>query len=152
MIDGEPVNKNPLTNIPNPEMRLYCINNNYFESIDELLHYCRINDKSTEGLKILDYYREFAGRSDVIRSQDCDTITLYTVIDNDGYGMYNNERSIYCGRFIWEYNYGNVQEMYSPFKDKGIVFEDDIYAKLDEEMQYILKCCKKKNLFNMGKK
>lgn len=150
--DGEPVNKNPLTEIPNPEMRLYHIDDNYFESIDELLHYCRINNKSTKGLKILDYYREFAGCSDVIRNQDCDTIMLYTAVDEDGYGVYNNKRSIYRGEFTWEYNYGSIREMYKPFRDKGVVFENDIYAKQDEKMQHILKYCRENNLFNMGKK
>lgn len=150
--DGELVNKNPLTEIPNPDMRLYHIDENYFESIDELLHYCRINNKSAKGLKILDYYREFAGRNDVIKSQDCDTIMLYTAVDEDGYGMYNNERSIYRGEFTWEYNHGSIREMYKPFRDKGVVFENDIYAKQDERMQHILKYCRENNLFNMGKK
>lgn len=150
--DGEPVNKNPLTEISNPEMRLYHIDDNYFESIDQLLYYCRINNKSAQGLKILDYYREFAGCSDVIRNQDCDTIMLYTAVDEDGYGMYNNERSIYRGKFTWEYNHGSIREMYKSFRDKGIVFENDIYAKQDERMQHILKYCKENNLFNMGKK
>ena len=99
--DRAPVNKNPLIEIPNPEMRLYHIDNNYFEFIDELLHYCRINNKSTKDLKILDYYREFAGCSDVIKNQDCNTIMFYTAVDEDGYGMYNNERSIYRGEFTW---------------------------------------------------
>ncbi len=141
--DDEPVNKNPLTDVPNPEMRLYSIDDNYFESIDELLQYCRINNKSTKDLKILDYYREFAGCSDVISEQDCDTIMFYTSVDEDGYGIYNNERSIYRGKFTWEYNHGSIREMYKPFKDKGVVFENDIYAKKDKRMQNILKCCRK---------
>lgn len=152
-MDGKPANKNSLVEIPVPEMRLYYIDDNYFESIDELLHYCRINNKSTKGLKILDYYREFAGRSDVIRKQDCDTIMLYTAVDEYGYGiMYNNERSINRGEFKWEYNHGSIRKMYKPFRDKGVVFENDIYAKQDEEMQHILKYCRENSLFNMGKK
>ena len=72
-------------------MRLYHIDDNYFESIDELLHYCRINNKSTKGLKILDYYRKFGGCSDVIRNQDCNTIMFYTAVDEDGYGMTDDQ-------------------------------------------------------------
>lgn len=151
MIDGKPVNINPLTEIPNPEMRLYHIDDNYFESIDELLHYCRINNKSTKGLNIIDYYRSLAGHSDVIRKSNNETSMLYTAVDEDGYGIYNNERSIYRGEFTWEYNYGSIQKMYKPFRDKGVVFENDIYAKQDERMQRILKCCREDNLFNMGK-
>ena len=48
MIDGEPVNIDPLPELPIPEMSLYFVDDNYFESIDELLMYCRINKKSTK--------------------------------------------------------------------------------------------------------
>ncbi len=77
---------------------------------------------------------------------------FYTAVDEDGYGMYNNERSIYRGEFIWEFNYGQIREFYTPFRERGIVFENDIYAKADDRMQRILKHCRDKNLFNMGKK
>ncbi len=53
---------------------------------------------------------------------------------------------------IWEYNYGHIGEIYSAFRDRGIVFENDMYAKIDKRNQYILKMCKEQNLFNMGKK
>lgn len=42
--------------------------------------------------------------------------------------------------------------MYKPFRDKGIVFENDIYAKQDEKMQKVLKYCRENNLFNMDQK
>ena len=151
MIDGEPVNINPLPEIPMPEMRWYSINKNYFESIEELLMYCRINRISTEGLNVLDYYRTLAGRNDIIRKSNSKTSMLYTAVDEDGYGLYNNERSIYRGEFIWGYNHGSIRELYKPFKEKGIVFEDDIYGKIDERNQHILKYCRENNLFNMGK-
>lgn len=154
LCDGEAVNKNPLPIIPSPEMRLFFVDSNYFESIDELLEYCRINNKSTEKLNILDYYRQLAGRSDVIRksNSDSDTLMLYTAVDEDGYGIYNNKRSIYRGKYTWEYNHGNIKKLYQPFRDKGIVFENDIYKKIEEKNEYILKYCRDNNLFNMGKK
>ena len=151
MINGEPININPLPELPIPEMRLYFIDDNYFESIDELLMYCRINKKSTKGLNIIDYYRNLAGHSDVISKSNSETSMLYTAVDEDGYGLYNNEKSIYRGEFIWEYNYGSIRELYKPFKEKGIVFENDVYGKIDERNQHILKYCRENNLFNMGK-
>ena len=30
---------------------------------------------------------------------------LYTVVDEDEYSIYNHNRSIYYGNFIWKYNY-----------------------------------------------
>ena len=152
MIDGKPVNKNPLLEIPMPEMRLYFVDENYFVSIDELLMYCRINKISTSELNIMDYYRNLAGKSDVIRKSNSKTSMLYTVVDEEGYGLYNNERSIYRGEYIWEYKYGSIREMYEPFKEKGIVFDNDVYGKIDATHQHILKYCRENNLFNMGKK
>lgn len=152
MIDGNPVNINPLSEIPVPEMRLYFVDENYFESIDELLIYCRMNKLSTKGLNVIDYFRSLAGCSDVIRKSNSETSMLYTAVDEDGYGLYNDERSIYRGEFIWEYNHGNIRRLYEPFKERGINFENDIYGKMEERNQYILKYCRENNLFNMGQK
>lgn len=123
MIDGESVNINPLSNIPIPDMRLYFVDDNCFKSIDELLMYCRWNKKSTERLNILDYYRNLAGRSDVIRKSNSHSSMLYSAVDENGYGIYNNKRSVYRGEFIWEYNYGSIRELYRPFKEKGIILK-----------------------------
>ena len=149
-IDGEPVNKNPLSEIPEPDMRLYSIDNDYFESIDELLKYCRKSHKTSEGLTVLDYYKNLAGCSDVIRMQNSKTSMMYTAVDEDGYGIYNNKRSIYKGKFIWEYNYGSIRYLYKPFKERGIDFVNDVHGKIDERNQSILKYCRENNLFNMG--
>ena len=151
MIDGEPVNTDPLLELPTPEMRLYFVDDNYFESIDELLMYCRINKISTKGLNIIDYFRSLAGRADVIRKSNSETSMLYTAVDEDGYGLYNNKRSIYRGEFIWESNYGSIRELYKPFKERGINFDNDVYGKIDERNQHILKYCRENNLFNMEK-
>lgn len=142
--EGNAVNVDPLPEIPIPEMRLYFVDDNYFDSIDELLMYCRINKKSIKGLNIIDYYRNLAGRSDVIRKSNDKTSMLYSVVDEYGYGLYNNKRSIYRGEFIWEYNYGSIRELYKPFKEKGIVFENDVYGKIDERDQRILKLFREK--------
>jgi len=144
MIDGKPVNVNPLTEMPEPEMRLYFIGKNFFQTIDELLQYCRVNRLSTNGLGILEYYRSLANCSDVIKESSSTTLMLYTAVDEDGYGIYNHERSVYRGKFTWEYNHGNIREMYKPFKDRGIIFENDIYAKQDERNQQLLKICREK--------
>jgi hypothetical protein len=138
MIDGNPVNINPLSEIPIPEMRLYFVDENYFESIDELLIYCRMNKLSTKGLNIIDYFRSLAGCSDVIRKSNSEISILYTAVDEDGYGLYNDKRSIYRGEFIWEYNHGSIKKLYEPFKERGIIFDNDVYGQIDERNQKIL--------------
>lgn len=62
---------------------------------------------------------------------------LYTAVDEDGYEILNENRTINCGEFIWEYNHGSIRELYKPFKDKGIIFENDVYGKIDERNKKI---------------
>ncbi len=150
--DKELVNKNPLTEMPNPEMRLFDINGDYFETKEELEGYCQCKGLSMDNPCVLDYLRSFAGRSDVIRKTYKNGRNIFfAAIDEDGYGIYNYERSIYKREFIWEFSYGDIREIYTPFRDRGIVFEDDIYGKIDEKNKQLLKMCREKNLFNMGK-
>lgn len=144
IVDGEPVNKNPLSEIPEPDMRLYSIGNNYFESINELKKYCRKNHKTSKGLTVLDYYKNLAGSSDVIRKHNNKTSIMYTAVDKDGYGMYNNTRSAYRGEFIWDYNYGSIRDLYKPFKERGIDFVNDVYGKIDERVEKRLKYFREK--------
>lgn len=144
-----PIYKNPLSEISEPDMRLYSIGNDYFESIDELLKYCRKNHKTSEGLTVLDYYKNLAGRSDVIRVQNNKTSIMYSAVDEYGYGIYNNTGSAYRGKFIWDYNYGNIRNLYKPFKERGIDFVIDVYGKIDERVEKRLKYFKEHNLADM---
>lgn len=146
---GEPVNKNPLTEIPRPEMVLYHIHGHYFDTLDDLKEYCSSEGISSADFDIVSYLRSCCGRSDVIMKKYHDgKIIFWTAVDEDGYGMYNIEKSIYRGGFVWEYNHGDIREMYKPFRDRGIVFENDIYAKIDRQNQALYEYCKKYKLFN----
>lgn len=155
--DGEPVNKNPLTEIPTPQMVLYgfsgVFKSAYFDTKVELEEYIKTNDTSFGSTCVIEYLGSVAGRSDVIRSTSKNRKPiLLTVCDRDGYGIYNEERSIYCGEFIWEYNNGDIKDMYFAFRDRGIVFENDIYGKPPEQDRKLLQMGREKNLFNMRKK
>lgn len=105
MTDGISFNKNPLTEIENPEMRLYGIGEVYFNSLEELKNYCQSENISIKNMKVLDYFRNFASRNDVIRKiYATGEITFYKAVDEYGYGIYNHERSIYRGEFVsWRY-------------------------------------------------
>ena len=137
--DGEPVNKDPLKEIPNPKMRLYGIYDNYFETKKELKKFCKNKNFSMNDIFILDYFKSFAGRSDVIRKTYKNQSTFYTAVDEDGYGKYNYERSVYKGKFVWEYEYGQIREMYDAFKEKGIKLENDVYGQIDETIKELYK-------------
>lgn len=137
-VDGKPKNVNPLTKIPEPQMRLYgfsgAFNSAFFDTEAELIEYVKTHDTQFGSICVMDYLGNVADRSDVIRlTYKSGKQVLYTSVDEDGYGIYNNERSIYRGEFVWEYNHGSISEMYSAFRDRGIVFEDDTYAKIAEK-------------------
>lgn len=136
-----------------PQMVLYGVSGAYFDTEVELGEYVRTNGMSFENICVIEYFGNVAGRSDVIRitSKNRKPVVL-TVCDRDGYGICNEERSIYRGEFVWEYHNGDIKDMYSAFRDRGIVFEDDIYGKLAEQDRKLLQLCRERNLFNMGKK
>ena len=136
-VDGDPKNINPLTEIPEPQMRLYgfygAFKSSFFDTEEELIEYVKTNNTQFGSICVMEYLGNVAGKSDVIRlTYKSGKSVLYTSVNEDGYGIYNNERSIYRGEFIWEYNHGSISEMYSAFRDRGIVFEDDTYAKIAE--------------------
>lgn len=145
MFNGEAVNKDPLIETPKPEMRLYQINSTYFESREDLEDYCQRIGISCDAVSIFDYIRTIADRKDVIQVTDpSGKSTLYCAIDDDGYGVYNPERSTYRGKFTWEYNYGCIRDLYVPFREKGVTFENDVYGKIEERKQTFLKMCRSK--------
>lgn len=140
--DGEPKNINPLTEIPEPQMRLYgfsgAFKSAFFDTEEELIEYVKTHNTQFGSICVMEYLGNVAGRSDVIRlTYKSGKSVLYTSVNEDGYGIYNNERSIYRGEFVWEYNHGSISEMYSAFRDRGIVFEDDTYAKIAERNRRI---------------
>lgn len=132
-----------------PEMRLYGVDENYFESIDDLLKYCRQNKFSVQCLTILDYYRNFYDHKDVIRKTNSEISMFYAISNERGYVWYGDELNM-DGK-DWNSNHGQIRSLYKLFRDHGIVFEDDVYAKESERDQHILKYCRKKKLFNTGK-
>lgn len=144
MIDGDPKNINPLEKLPEAQKRLYGFSglykSAYFDTEDELIEYIKTNNTQFGSICVIEYLGNVAGKSDVIRKIYRDNKSvLYAVVDEDGYVIYNNERSIYRGEFVWEYNHGKIESEYSAFRDRGIVFENDIYVKIEQRNKKIYK-------------
>lgn len=134
LFNGPAVNKNPLTAIPLPQMTLYRYDTIIFNTKEEFESYAKINNCDLNLVEILEYIGTFANRSDVIRvTYENNQSEYYSVVDKDGYGVYNSYRSIYQGKFVWEYNYGQIRYMYDAFRERGIEFENDIYQNIDNE-------------------
>ena len=149
-VDGEPVNVNPLKEIPDSEMKLYTVHGvlrgAFFSSFDEFNNYINSNSNlNPYDVGTVEYLRECAGKSDVIKFTSINgNIRLYAACDEYGYCIYNNERSIYRGEFTWEYFHGRLSCVYEAFRDRGIVFGDGL--KIQEKNKKLYK--KMKEVFN----
>lgn len=127
-----------LFKIPDSMMLIYSFETpyekKYFDTDKDLVKYIKNNDTNFAKISTIEYIVNVADRSDVIKETYIDgTFLLFTAIDEDGYEIYNNDISNYKNEFVWEYEYGNIGSMYSAFRDRGIVFQNDIYAKIEEK-------------------
>ncbi len=135
-------NKDQLISIPMPELIVYCVRNQYFLNSNDLEKYCKNNSIPLNSSYSIEYYRFFAGRSDVLKMNG----SYYTAVDEDGYGIYNHERSTRCGEHIWEFEYGNLRSEYQLLKDIGITLENDVYGEIDKRFDYLKEQLKEKSV------
>lgn len=129
------------------KMCLYCVSeiphDIYFGTREELAEYMYKNQTHPKSVHIIEYVGSVFGRNDVIREIYPNAAQLILVAcDEDGYGIYNPQRSEELGFYAWEFNYGSIREKYSAFRERGIVFEDDIYARIDAFNERIMKLMK----------
>lgn len=132
ILDGQVAN----TNVGS--MSIYSIDGQFFDTLLEISTYCFSSDRSTDDAIKLDYMKEFDGKTDVIRTTKADgTINLYSALDEDGYYSYETsvKNGIPC--FAWKYEFGSLKEVYDAFRDRGIVFENDVYAKISKKYKRI---------------
>ena len=133
-------NKNSSYNLYNciiiPDKTLYCVNDMYFNTKRELKDYCNYKLISNNDTYIMDYYKALANQVDVIRKTPYNKQSIYlTVVDDNGYGIYNVQKSINTQNYIWDYKYGNLRQEYKAFKDHGIILENDIYQTIDDKLK-----------------
>lgn len=69
IIDGNEVNRNPLPEIPNSGMKVYGIDNSFFDAKEELERYCTVNDLSKDQMFTLDYIREWQDEKMSLKEQ-----------------------------------------------------------------------------------
>ena len=141
-INNQSKNINLIEEISIPEMILYRVHGVSFDTKDELENYCNDNNIEISKSSMLAYYRTFASKRDVIRDyKEGEIGAFYSVCDCDGYdcGAYNHSRIIYFRELTWKYHQGHIRELYDIFRDKGVVFENDIYAKADDRKQKLLR-------------
>ena len=143
LVDGDPINVDPLPIIPESEMKLYTVHGvlagEYIDSEEEFNEYLKNNNYNPFDVGTVEYIRNCAGISDVIKFTSGNFVELLSVCDEYGYGVYNNERSIYRGKFTWEYFHGGLNLAYKAFRDRRIIFENDFYMKIEERNKQLCK-------------
>lgn len=156
---GEPKNINPLIEIPESQMKLYgyssFFDKSYFDAEEKLMEYIRDNkcDMLFGGVCIIEYLGTVAGCNDVIRQTYSDGDSrLVTAATEEYISTYSERRSYHQGRFVWESNHGNLRVEYNAFKKRGIVLNDDIYKRYDDEMANISMRMKEIKACSMGEK
>lgn len=99
----------------------------YFDTKKKLEEYLNNNNDIQGNICTIEYIGTFHDQDDVIKITDTNSIGLYSIIDNNGYIKYNEDESIINKKNVWEYNYGNIFEMYFELKKRGVKFKKDIY-------------------------
>lgn len=116
-----------LERVPETELKVFCVKDLSFDTKQEALLYCCFNNIETSEMYVLSYYRQIAGYKDVIKKvESYGDINFYMAINEDGYGVYNASKSISRGEFVWDFKYGNINNLYKPFRERNVVFETDI--------------------------
>lgn len=123
-----------INDIQDSKIRLYVfynvIKNEYFDTEDELLKWLRSNNNLEGNSCIVEYLGELFGRSDVIRITYYNAPAKYVVATSeDSYDIFNEQRSYLQNEYIWEYNKGDLRDIYKELKNRGIVFQNNAFVE-----------------------
>ena len=134
----EKISIEKLVNYEKPDVVLYCVSNSCFFTEKDLEMYCKNNNISTKKAYTIEYYKSFAFRSDVLKING----KYYAAVDEDGYGVFDSDKSIHHGEYLWNFEYGSLRTEYEFLKNIGIILEDDVYGKIDEKNKRGKEKCK----------
>ena len=137
---------------PRPSKILYGINEQYFRTVDDLIEYCdkmmfSIDYVRNCSFKVI-YLNRYGGYDDVFLKTYSKNLfnplknsfsLLLTVIDRDGYGVYNYKDSLLFRDNVWTYVKGSLRSLHDAFKHKGVNYRNDIYYKTDVRNELVYK-------------
>ena len=120
-----------MNNEPESKLRIYAIINAFqnicFDKEEKMLKYMKYKKNYGGEKVIIDYLGNMFGRVDVIKVTYSDDSVKYFSLENDlGYVVYNQNK------MVWEYEYGELKDIYNEIKRLGIKLENDVYGRIDE--------------------
>lgn len=120
----------------------------YFESEREWKDYCEKSHDPFPSICIIEYIGDFAGKDDVIKYRNFDGERYLAACDDVSYYDYQANQDNH-DIFNWQQLDGSIEWMYEAFRDKGIIFKNDVYARIREEDQKLINAINQafKNLF-----
>lgn len=125
------------------QMTIYCyyhgMTPKFCDSQKEVVAFENSDKISFVSPSVIEYIGTFAGRTDVIRKTTEDGQVKYcTPIDDEHYAIYDEEKSKKFRKHVWNNDIGSLKDTYNAFRERGIVFENDIYQKLEVEEQRLI--------------
>lgn len=114
--------------LPESKRKLYCAvvnyERNFFDTEKELIEFIKSCEVRIDDIYILDYLDEVYDRDRVIRVTFMNGHEmLYSKVDEygwDGFVIHDPSKSISSKKYIWNYYYGNIDDIYCAFIDRGI--------------------------------
>lgn len=141
LLNGPYVGIDPLTEIPDSQMTIYEVNGMFFDTYNEALIYAKGKNIDSNLIVTFDYLGTVAGRDGVIRRTDIEGKTeLLVNCVGESYDIYDNERSIHQGKYVWKHFRGSLKSIYDAFKNKGLVFKKDTEQKSQSLSKSIERC------------
>jgi len=138
LLEESPKMRHESLKVPDSKKKLYAFiggQSEFFDSRNELDEFLEKMDtgKWFGNVMEIDYLGRMADREDVIRFINSSGEVRYcSVVDTDGYAVYQSEKSILEKKFIWNFEYGDLRNVYEAFQSRGILLENDVYKNLDE--------------------
>lgn len=134
--------------MPLSQQRLYRVSYNlladeFFDSEEEFLQYIEVSQSKLKNsvcvsISILDFVGDVAEKNDVIRiANSTGEFYFCTAVDDEHYVVYNITRS-QKGQPMWELEFGSLKHIYTAFRNKGIIFQNDIFAKSDSLYEQVM--------------
>jgi len=121
--------------LPAPQMKLYSflgyVTKAFFDTEEELTEYTKNHDTRFGDISTVEFLGNVLGHTDVIRIINKNgTERIVTAINKNIYAVYNPDSE-------WVNLHGDLSAIYEAFRDRGISFADDTYAKTDTKHFYM---------------
>ena len=115
------------SNLPESKMRLYCavVNHKrtFFDTEDELVNFINSSVVRVDDVYIIDYLDEVYDRDRVFKvTYKNGHEMLYSKVDEygfDGYAIHDPHKSFSFSKNIWNFHYGNLDDIYKALIDRG---------------------------------